>query len=64
MAYIKAGITGSNVPCHNMDHNGHGINMILMGNLHAGGHFDRGNLSPSTPKYPNKRRIMAGVNFF
>ena len=40
--------------CLGMGHNGHGINlngvlMILMGNLHVGGHHDRGSLSPSTP---------------
>ena len=47
----------SGLHCYNMGHDGHGINlygalmplMILMGNLQAGGHSDRGTLSPSTP---------------
>ena len=39
-----------------MGHYGHVINlydviMILMGNLHAGGHSDRETLSRSTPVY-------------
>ena len=45
---------------YNMGHNGHGINlygvlMIPVGNLHAGGHSDRGTLSPSTPAEYTRR---------
>ena len=37
----------SGLQCYNMGHNGRGINLydvriILMGNYHAGGHYDRG----------------------
>ena len=59
---IAGVIIGSNVPlarwsglqCYSMGHNCHGINlygvpMILIANLHTGGHSDRGTLSHSTP---------------
>ena len=44
----------SGLQCHNMGHNSHGIylygvRMIIMKHLNAGGHSDRGTLSPSTP---------------
>ena len=56
-----AGLSG--LQCYNMGHNGHGINlygvlMIIMGNLHAWGHSDRGTRSPSTPGYS----LISGIS--
>ena len=50
--------SGQSVPlqCYNMGHSVHGIYLygeftIIMGIVHAQGHYDRGTLSPGTPVY-------------
>ena len=60
----------SGIQCYNIGHNGHGIilygiHMIIMGNLHAEEHSDRGTPSPSTPvhiitmaKYPARNKLI------